>query len=425
MNPRPSQGSILIPSVKSTATGGESVASASSASIGSTISQVHLPNGKPVTMTQMMQYMRRILPCEDLRHNMTLYKRCFKTEDAIKAFQVAFPQEIVSNEAAVAFGRMLQKAKILSHVCDAEQPFRSGNYFFRLQCYQHPEILNSFRVCDKAVGGDIMDILEDCASLLFTVEQTAADVTTGIIDYRVAHKSKDFYNLEESLCLFQRTSLKELDEITRLAVCINLYNIMMRFAFMKVGVPDSRGSRASFLSEVKMDIGGNILSFDDIEHGILRANRSPKGTFGTKDPRAQLALTNVDPRIHFALHRTPMATAKVPLIYPHTLHYDLQRETKLYLALHSNLMIDTANRVIQLNETFRLYRLDFGNGNLDWLTKFLERNLEGGKKLVIQSLMQTGKPPTIEYMDLNWGTKAGNFFPFKLHTIKANDKRFL
>ncbi len=88
-------------------------------------------------------------------------------------------------------------------------------------------------------------------------------------------------------------------------------------------------------------------------------------------------------------------------------------------------MIDTANRVIQLNETFRLYRQDFGNGNLDWLTKFLERNLEGGKKLVMQSLLQSGKPPTIEYMDFSWGIDAGNFFPFKLHTIKANEKRLL
>jgi hypothetical protein len=44
---------------------------------------------------------------------------------------------------------------------------------------------------------------------------------------------------------------------------------------------------------------------------------------------------------------------------------------------------------------------------------------------VIQSLMQTGKSPTIEYMDFNWVTNAGNFFPFKLHTIKANEKRLL
>lgn len=409
----------------STGTGGDSVASASSASIGSAISQVHLPNGKQLTTTQMMQYLRRILPCEDLRYNMTLYRRCFKAEDAIRAFQVAFPQEIVSNEAGVAFGRMLQKARILTHVCDPEQTFRSGNYFFRLQCYQHPEILNSFRVCNEAISGDIMDLIEDSASLLFTVEQTAADPSTGIIDYRVAHKSKDFYKLEESLCFFQGTNLMEVDEITRLAVCINLYNIMMRFAFMKVGVPDSRSSRTSFLAEVKMDIGGNILSFDDVEHGILRGNRPPKGTFSTRDPHARLALTNVDPRLHFALHRTPTAAGKVSLIYPHTLHYDLQREAKLYLAMHNNLMIDTANRVIQLNETFRLYRQDFGNGNLDWLTKFLERNLEGGKKLVMQSLLQSGKPPTIEYMDFSWGIDAGNFFPFKLHTIKANEKRLL
>ena len=56
----------------------------------------------------------------------------------------------------------------------------------------------------------------------------------------------------------------------------------------------------------------------------------------------------------------------------------------------------------------------------------LERNLEeGSKKMVMQqSVVQSGKPPKIEYMEFDYGTKAA-IFSVRLSTIKANEKRLL
>ena len=362
--------------------------------------------------------MRKILPCEEHRQNMTVYARCFKADDAIHAFRVAFPQEIVTDEAAVAFGSMLQKEKILRHISDPRKSSCSGRSLFRLQCYQSPEILNSARVCDEMVEGDVMEFVVAVNSLLLEVERASADSTSGLIDYSTTHKSPHYSIFEDSLCLFQQVDLKELDEISRLAVGINIYNIMKKFAFMKVGVPHNKSSRASFNSDVKMNIGGDIMGFDELEFGVLCGNT--RGVFGAKDARARLAVGNVDPRVHCVLHRTSLTPCDMPLIYPRTLHYDLQRETKKYLASHSNLMIDVGNNTIHLNEFFRLHRQDFGKGDLESLTNFLERNLEGGKKLVMQSLLQHEKPPTVVYMDTDWGSSAGKFHSFRLSSIKAN-----
>ena len=365
-----------------------------------------------------MVLMRRLLPCDEHRQGMTIYTRCFKADEAILAFRGAFPREIVSDTAAVAFGTMLQKEKILTHVSDPQKSFCSGRSLFRLQCYQNPEILNSARVCDETIEGDIMEFVGAVNSLLLEVERVSSDSATGLIDYSRTHKSPHFSIFEDSLCMLQQRDLKGLDEITRIAVVINIYNIMTKFAYMKVGVPHNKSSRSSFASEVKMNIGGDIMSFDELEFGVLGGNR--KGVFGSKDARARLAVSNVDPRFHFALHRTPLTPCNMPLIYPSTLHYDLLRETKTYLASHTNLMIDAGNNTISLSELFRLHRQDIGKGDLESLTNFLERNLDGGKKVAMQSLIQNQKRPTVEYMELDWGLGAGNFHAFRLASIKAN-----
>ena len=71
-------------------------------------------------------------------------------------------------------------------------------------------------------------------------------------------------------------------------------------------------------------IGGQVFNLDEIEHGVLRSNRGKnwyfikffennylswpghpsagKPEFSDSDPRHKMALTSLDPRIHFALN---------------------------------------------------------------------------------------------------------------------------
>ena len=100
--------------------------------------------------------------------------------------------------------------------------------------------------------------------------------------------------------------MSQMNEQTRLASAMNLYNLMISYAFIKMGIPTTSMARNAFFNKVKFNIGGHILSFNDLENGILRANtRHPYAMnvpFGKDDPRISMALSNLDCRIHFGLN---------------------------------------------------------------------------------------------------------------------------
>ncbi|XP_078366756.1 uncharacterized protein LOC144650866 [Oculina patagonica] len=71
------------------------------------------------------------------------------------------------------------------------------------------------------------------------------------------------------------------------------------------GLPNSVLEIENFWRRMSYNIGGYTFSLDDIEHGILRGNRPhPSGgkpLFADGDPRLRFTVSEVDPRIHFAL----------------------------------------------------------------------------------------------------------------------------
>ena len=60
-----------------------------------------------------------------------------------------------------------------------------------------------------------------------------------------------------------------------------------------------------FFNTISYIIGGHSYSLNDIENGILRANRKAIGAlkkpFGKNDPRLAVALSEPEPKVHFGL----------------------------------------------------------------------------------------------------------------------------
>jgi hypothetical protein len=92
-----------------------------------------------------------------------------------------------------------------------------------------------------------------------------------------------------------------MDEQTRFAFGLNLYNLMITYAFIKYGIGRTSFARSAFFSKVCFNIGGDFLSFNDLENGILRANArhtySFSPPFPKDDPRLRLSLAKVDCRL--------------------------------------------------------------------------------------------------------------------------------
>ena len=124
----------------------------------------------------------------------------------------------------------------------------------------------------------------------------------------------------------------------KIAFFINVYNALIVHATVAHGVPPNVIQRLRFFRKANYVIGGATFSADDMEHGVLRNNAVAPGSlasllgikflqknqFPKGDARAQLSVSPVDPRIHFALVCGAKSCPPIKLYTPENLDEGLQ-----------------------------------------------------------------------------------------------------
>jgi Protein of unknown function, DUF547 len=208
---------------------------------------------------------------------------------------------------------------------------------YRLQCYHTPDVLNSYREWKEDLTLDSMTLLDCLFDMMQAMEAAAMD-QDGVVDMSKVAKLAQFPVFEEATCALQTADLDEMDEATKMvrrssspyiyhlqqvkvylialqrsfvrqAFGINVYNLMIKYAMVKVGLVPSKkvGARIAFYSAICFNIGGYLYSFEEWEHGILRGNAKPPHgaaeVFSRTDVRRLFIAKHLDPRIHFCLHR--------------------------------------------------------------------------------------------------------------------------
>lgn len=135
----------------------------------------------------------------------------------------------------------------------------------------------------------------------------------------------------------------------KIAFFINVYNALIVHATVAHGVPANVVARLKFFRKANYVIGGSSFSADDMEHGVLRSNAvAPsslgsllgikflqKNQFPAGDPREQLSVSPLDPRIHFALVCGAKSCPPIKLYTPDNLDEGLQVLTILPTCMHS------------------------------------------------------------------------------------------
>lgn len=125
------------------------------------------------------------------------------------------------------------------------------------------------------------------------------------VDYDGIKKSEVFATYEKLAQQLQRVNIAELDENGKLAFFINIYNALIIHGQVRLGIPPSFLARLRFFASTSYIIGGYAFSLDEIENGVLRANRrSPAAIFkpfSKGDGRLEFAMKQNEPLIHFAL----------------------------------------------------------------------------------------------------------------------------
>ena len=380
---------------------------------------VRLPNGTMATVLEVTCTLKKILPKEDLRHNLTIYKNAFKGTDAVQAIMKHY--DLQTTEEAVKFGIYLQESNIIHHV-GQQQSFQDKDLFFRLQCYQQPDILNSFRIWTERVDDEPMHLLKRLKKLLGKVESAVTN-NEGLVDYKNAHRNDLYPFFEESVCELQGVHMDKMDDNTKLAFGINLYNLMIKYAFMKVGIGSSALARGAFFSGVKFNVGGDILSFNDLENGILRGNATPPFSmfvpFGKRDPRRRLALDKVDCRIHFALNCGAKSCPPVKNFTSSAIDEELRVVAQAFTEQDDNVKLVPEKNEIHLSMILNWYSVDFAPSKA-LLPEKVVTFLRGEKKKTLQGMADSGKKISVKFNAYDWDTNASDFVPFDSRVLNAD-----
>lgn len=229
------------------------------------------------------------------------------------------------------------------------------------------------------------------------------DTEAGRVDYRAITGSPEYRaykGLAARLRHFDLTQLRDRSE--KLAFWINLYNTIVVDGVIALGIAASVQEVPGFFRRVAYDIGGRRFSPDDIEHGVLRANRRPPyrpfRPFGPLDGRRAFALRQLDPRIHFALVCGSRSCA--PIRFYSREHVDEELELAATAFVNgSEVDVRADEGKVRLSRIFEWYEADFGGraGVLDFVRRHL---LDPEKRAFLET---REKDLAVAYAAYDWG----------------------
>ena len=216
------------------------------------------------------------------------------------------------------------------------------------------------------------------------------------VEYLLATRSEDDERVDRvtmSLAAMPQATLAEAtaDDAARLAFWVNLYNAaVLRQPHHDF---DSWARRMAFFRRRALTISGRTVSFDAIEHGILRRSRWKLALGFGSNPRPSrfersLRVTRIDPRVHFALNCAAASCPPIAAYDASRIDHQLDLATRSYLA---NTVEVRADR-LTIPRIFLWFAGDFGGP--PGIRRFLRHHgIDGaGRKLRFGSYDWTPMP---------------------------------
>lgn len=385
----------------------------------SDVDKIPLPNGEYVTVLDLTEQLKKIIPSFEISQFTGKFLNCFKGIVGVEKLQGNFG--ITDKEGAINFGLLLQERQIMHHVKNKHK-FGENTKLYRLQPYHSPDVLNSYRVWNDRVDQNPIALVFRLAKMMGKIMSDSTD-SDGNVNYISASKHQTYPEFEEAVCEIQDVSITDMDDKTKIAFGINLYNLMIRYAFVKVGIPQTNFQRMNFFKKVSFNVGGDKYSFNDWEHGILRHNAKPylsfKGQFASSDPRLSKIVKNVDPRIHFALNCGAKSCPPVKKFTSSALEEELRIVASAFAEQDENILVDEETNVLHVTQIIKWYRSDFETTK-GQLPETLVNYLRGEKKEKLDRMIKSKRPIKIKFNEYDWNTDASESNSFDHNQLKAN-----
>jgi len=213
---------------------------------------------------------------------------------------------------------------------------------------------------------DGSDPAADLKRALDRIKSVAMDESGARVDYAALRASAAYQEFRNVCSPRLRTfDPVGMTYVGQMAFWINLYNALVMDAVIAFNVhqsvSDGRLGKLTFFRRAAYNVAGLRVSLEDIEHGILRANRGhpylPGPHFTSKDPRRAWVLP-LDPRVHFALN---CASRSCPPIQVYSAdHLETQLDLAARNFIDSDLRLNPANNLLVVSSLFRWFEGDFG-----------------------------------------------------------------
>ena len=253
------------------------------------------------------------------------------------------------------------------------------------------------------------------------------------MNYREASDHPNYAAFEEAACELQGVDYESMSYKTKLAFSINLYNFFIRYAFVKVGVGATSAGRSAFFNNVGFEVGrsasktGRIfLTFQDLEHGILRGNRKAPYAlwrqFNLIDERNILSMLQVDNRIHFALNCGATSCPPVKNFTAEDVEEELRIVARAFCEDDNNVLVE--NDTLYLNKILYWYMEDFGGTPIETAKAVLGFLGTSPKAAALEKLLDS-RSIDIKYKEYDWSTDASDSLTFAGNVIKPDTLRLL
>lgn len=205
------------------------------------------------------------------------------------------------------------------------------------------------------------------------------------------------------IIILKKLAKTPLNHLTRLintdsekyAFWINIYNAYIQITL--TANPELYKDRDEFFTKKRIKIAGNIISFSDIEHGILRKSQHPYGlgyvtNFTASTLEKKLRVSQRDYRIHFALNCGALDCPPISIFKPENIEELLNRNKTSYLKKH---LIYSKN-LVYVPALMNWFRGDFGGVN-------------GIRKILKKENYKITEQTKIEFLDYNWELHLNNY----------------
>ncbi|MFC2026035.1 DUF547 domain-containing protein [Chloroflexota bacterium] len=236
---------------------------------------------------------------------------------------------------------------------------------------------------------------------------SAVDQSGFKVDYAGLRDTQAYAEYQRSctprLRKFDPASLRTPEE--SLAFWINLYNALVIDGIISYNVQESvtegRLGIVKFFRRVAYQVGGQRISLDDIEHGVLRGNKGhpflPGSHFPSDDPRLDWVVEKPDARIHFALNCASRSCPPIRTYNAADINQQLEMASRNFV--DTNLTIDYDRLQLTTSEIFHWFQADFGGkvGVLDFLQEHL---LQDERQTWLETNLRNVK---IQYEPYDWG----------------------